>query len=132
VAGLADFIAACEQNGFPVWKFEGPDKPAGQGLKLVPHAQGKRRMFEDKQLTMPTSIERLEDKILTGGITIDRSPVTYSCAGNALLDSDGQANRCFDKKRSRGRIDGLVTLAMSTGAATMNEKVVSRSFWETA
>jgi phage terminase large subunit-like protein len=132
VAGLADFIAACEQNGFPVWKFEGPDKPEGHGLKLVPHAQGKRRIFEDKQLTMPTSIERLEDKILTEGITIDESPVTYSCAGNALLDSDGQANRCFDKKRSRGRIDGLVTIAMSVGAATMNEKAVEKSFWETA
>jgi hypothetical protein len=33
--------------------------------------------------------------------------------------SDGQKNRAFDKKRSRGRIDGIVTLAMATGAATV-------------
>jgi phage terminase large subunit-like protein len=74
-------------------------------------------MFEDKQLCMPRSIERLEDRILTKGITIDSSPVTYSCAANAALDTDGQNNRAFDKKRSRGRIDGLVTIAMATGAA---------------
>jgi phage terminase large subunit-like protein len=117
VAGIADFIASCEEIGFPVWKFEGKDKPEGKGLKLVPHAQGKRRMFEERQLTMPTSIERYEDKILSRGITIEASPVTYMCAANTMVDVDGQGNRCFDKKRSRGRIDGNVTNAMCVGAA---------------
>lgn len=116
-AGMADFMKACDDVGLDVWKYEGPDKPEGQGLKLVSHAQGTRVMFEDKQLCMPRSIERLEDRILTGGITIDASPVTYSCAANAALISDGQKNRAFDKKRSRGRIDGLVTIAMATGSA---------------
>ncbi len=116
-AGMADFIAACEEIGFPVWKFEGPDKPEGIGLKLVSHAQGTRVRFEDRQLTMPRSIERLEDRILEQRITIDASPVTYSCAGNAMIVSDGQENRAFDKKRSRGRIDGMVTIAMAVGAA---------------
>lgn len=118
VAGMADFIAACEQIGFPVWKYAGPDKPTGVGLKLVSHAQGTRVVFEDKQLTMPRSIERLEDRILAKTITIDASPVTYSCAANAAIDTDGQKNRAFDKKRSRGRIDGMVTIAMGVGAAT--------------
>lgn len=117
-AGIGDFIAACDQIGFPVWKWEGPDKSVGQGLKLVSHAQGTRIIFEDKQLCMPRSVERLEDRILEKTITIDSSPVTYWCAGNALLISDGQKNRAFDKKRSRGRIDGLVTIAMAVGAAT--------------
>ena len=116
-AGIADFIAACEQIGFPVWRYEGPDKPAGEGLKLVSHTQGKQVRFEDKQLTMPRSIERLEDRILEKTITIDDSPVTTSCAANAHVVSDGQENRAFDKERSRGRIDGLVTLAMGVGAA---------------
>jgi phage terminase large subunit-like protein len=117
VAGIADFIAACEDIGFPVWKFEGKDKPEGKGLKLVPHAQGKKRMFEERQLTMPTSIERYEDKILSLGLTVEASPVTYMCAANTMIDVDGQGNRCFDKKRSRGRIDGNVTNAMAVGAA---------------
>ncbi|MEH2476237.1 phage terminase large subunit-like protein [Nitrobacteraceae bacterium AZCC 2161] len=117
-AGMPDFMAACEQIGLAVWVYEGPDKPEGHGLKLVRHNQGKRRVFEEKQLTMPTSIERLEDNILDGTITIDGSPVTYMCAANAIIDSDGQDNRCFEKSKSRGRIDGIVTTAMATGAAT--------------
>ena len=40
-----------------------------------------------------------------------------------MIDSDGQGNRCFDKRRSRGRIDGLVTIAMGTGAITAEVKV---------
>lgn len=117
-AGIADFERACEEIGFATWKFEGPDKPAGIGLKLVSHAQGTRVVFEDRQLCMPRSIERFEDKILKQEIVIDASPVTYMCAGNAMVTEDGQKNRAFDKKRSRGRIDGLVTLAMAVGAAT--------------
>lgn len=120
-AGIGDFIAACEEIGLPVWKWAGPKEPEGKGLKLVSHAQGTRIIFEDRQLCMPRSVEKLEDRILTAGIVIDDNPITYWCAGNALLISDGQKNRAFDKKRSRGRIDGLVTIAMATGAATMNE-----------
>lgn len=120
VAGMADFITACETVGLAVWLYEGPDKLPGYGLKLVRHNQGKRRVFEEKQLTMPTSIERFEDHILDGTITIDNSPVTYMCAANAIIDADGQDNRCFDKAKSRGRIDGVVTSAMVVGAAMMN------------
>jgi phage terminase large subunit-like protein len=121
-AGIADFIAACETVGLAVWKWDGPDKPEGQGLKLVSHAQGTKVRFEEKQLCMPRSIERLEDRILEETITIDVSPVTYSCAANAAVISDGQKNRAFDKKRSRGRIDGMVTIAMAVGAATATEE----------
>ncbi len=117
-AGMADFMAACEQIGLAVWVYEGPDKPEGTGLMLVRHNQGKRRVFEEKQPTMPTSIERLEDNVLDGTVSIDDSPVTYMCAANAIIESDGQGNRMFDKAKSRGRIDGIVTTAMVVGAAT--------------
>ncbi|MEO4000322.1 terminase TerL endonuclease subunit [Mesorhizobium sp. CAU 1732] len=116
-AGIADFIAACEAIGFAVWRYKGPDEPEGTGLRLVAHGQGKRVSFEDRALCMPRSVERLEDRILEKSVTIDASPLTYMCAGNALLDSDGQGNRAFDKKRSRGRIDGMVTIAMGAGSA---------------
>ena len=116
-AKIADFETACEDIGFPVWRYEGPDKPAGKGLRMVAHAQGKRVSFKGDQYCMPQSIERYEDRILEGTIVIENSPVTYSCAANAAIDSDGQDNRCFDKKRSRGRIDGVVTGAMGVGAA---------------
>jgi phage terminase large subunit-like protein len=117
-AGIADFEKACGEIGLPVWRWKGPKEPEGSGLKLIVHAQGTLVRFEDKQLCMPRSIEKFEDKILLDDIVIDSSPVTYMCAGNAKVIADGQNNRAFDKKNSRGRIDGLVTIAMAVGAAT--------------
>lgn len=130
VAGIDDFIKACDEIGFAVWKWEGPDKPEGQGLKLVSHAQGTRVRFEEKQLTMPRSIERLEDRILETSITIDSSPVTYSCAANAMVTTDAMLNRAFDKRKSRGRIDGMVTIAMAVGAATQKDKGAEPSVYQ--
>jgi len=131
-AGMADFMAACETIGFSAWRFKGPSEPEGIGLKLVAHAQGTRVIFEDRQLCMPRSVERLEDRILKGEIVVEASPVTYWCAGNALLIADGMKNRAFDKKRSRGRIDGIVTLAMGVGAAdtAMQEPPPATSPWD--
>lgn len=130
-AGMGDFIAACERIDFDVWKYGGPKEPEGVGLKLVSHGQGTRVMFEDKALCMPRSIERLEDAILNKEIMIHKSPVTTMCAANAMVVSDAMENRAFDKKRSRGRIDGLVTLAMAVGAARSDVAVAEKSFWET-
>ncbi len=130
-AGMADFEAACGEIGLPAWRYQGADAPEGEGLKLVSHGQGKRIVFEDRALCMPRSIEQLEDRILNGTIVIAPSPVTYSCAANAHLDADGQGNRAFDKKRSRGRIDGLVTLAMAVGAAEAELPDSGPSVYET-
>lgn len=128
-AFIADFIAACEEVGLAMWRYEGPGRPEGKGLKIVSHAQGKLVRFEDRQLCMPHSITRTEDRILEERIVIDSSPVTYSCAANAALDFDGQGNRAFDKKRSRGRIDGMVTVTMAVGAATATDKPKKKSVY---
>ena len=128
-AFITGFMEACEQIGLAVWSYEGPGKPEGRGLKIVKHAQGKRVMFEDRQLCMPHSITRTEDRILEQRIVIDASPVTYSCAANTALDFDGQGNRAFDKAKSRGRIDGMVTIAMAVGAATANERPKKKSVY---
>jgi phage terminase large subunit-like protein len=127
-AGMADFERACADIGLEVWRYNGPDEPSGSGLMLVSHGQGKRVVFEGRQLCMPHSIERLEDHILNETIIIDDSPVTHMCAANAIIVSDGQNNRAFEKKRTRGRIDGVVTLAMAVGAASqpIQEKTDSR------
>lgn len=123
-AGIADFEKACQEIGFPVWRYKGVNSEVGVGLKMISHAQGTMVRFEDKQLCMPRSIEGLEDAILEEDIVIDACPVTYMCAGNAMVVSDGQENRAFDKKKSRGRIDGMVTIAMAYGAATYNAEAV--------
>jgi len=130
-AKIGDFIDACGRIDFPVWKFEGPDEPQGDGLKLVSHGQGTRIVFRERALCMPKSIEQLEDAILDGDIVIDKSPVTTMCASNAIIVSDAMNNRAFDKKRSRGRIDGMVSIVQSVGAANAEfEAVVATSPWD--
>lgn len=116
-AKMAEFITACETIDLPVWQFKGSDKPQGKGLMIVKHAQGLSVRGGDEQLSMPTSIVAMEDRMRDSTITIDDNPVTISCHANAKLIKDGQGNRAFDKKQSRGRIDGIVTQAMGVGAA---------------
>lgn len=128
-AKIDDFVDACERIDFDVWIYEGPDKPEGKGLKLVRHSQGTRVVFEDRALCMPKSIERLEDAILNGDIVIDTSPVTTMCAANAVIVKDPMNNRAFDKKRSRGRIDGMISIAEAVGASTAEVKG-KRSYME--
>jgi phage terminase large subunit-like protein len=114
-AKIGDFIDAGSRIDFPMWKFEGPDKPAGVGLRLVGHGQGPRIVFQDRALCMPRSIERLEDAILNSAITIEANPVTTMCASNAVIVPDAFNNRAFDKRTSRGRIDGMISIAESVG-----------------
>jgi phage terminase large subunit-like protein len=45
------------------------------------------------------------------------------CAANAALEIDAAENRKFTKKKSTGRIDGLVALAMAVGTAASHEQV---------
>jgi phage terminase large subunit-like protein len=118
VTKIDDFIKACGKIGFDVWRYAGPDEPSGVGLKLVAHAQGPRVIFEGKQLCMPVSIRHFEDHILKGTVEIDRSRLTDICASNAVIVADAQKNKFYDKNKSRGRIDGLVTIAMAVGSAT--------------
>lgn len=129
-AFLTEFTDACDEVGLQWWLWDGPGKPEGRGLKIVRHAQGQRIVFEERQLCMPHSITRTEDRILEGKIVIDASPVTYSCAANAVVEPDGLGNRMFNKKRSRGRIDGMVTITMGVGAATASEKPKKKSVYE--
>jgi phage terminase large subunit-like protein len=129
-AKIGDFIDACGRIDLPVWKFEGPDEPEGIGLKLVSHGQGTRIVFVERALCMPKSIEKLEDAILDGKITIDASPVTTMCASNAIIVADPMNNRAFDKRRSRGRIDGMVSIAEATGAAHNEFAAQPSSPWD--
>lgn len=130
ITKMDDFIRSCERIGFDVWRYEGPDTPPGVGLKLVPHMQGPRVIFEGKQLCMPVSIRHFEDHILKGTIEIDASRMTSICASNAVVVADAQKNKFYDKNRSRGRIDGLVTIAMSVGSATSDMEDEGPSVYE--
>lgn len=94
------------------WRIEDLQRElAGIGCDapLVPWGQG----FKD----MSPAIDALERLAVEGRLRHGAHPVLTWCAGNAKTTPDPAGNRKLDKKKSTGRIDGLVALAMALGAA---------------
>jgi phage terminase large subunit-like protein len=113
-AHIVEFRKACDRIGFATWVWSHNDAP-GDGLRMIVHAQGRMGMHSKSMLWMPRSLQQTEDLILKNEIVIDRSPITNWCSGNAAVEADAQNNRWLVKKRARGRIDGMVSLAMVVG-----------------
>ena len=77
--------------------------------KFVPHGQG----FRD----MAASISALERVLLDGALRHGGNLILNSHIANVVVTLDDAGNRKFTKKRSHGRIDGIVALAMAIGIA---------------
>jgi phage terminase large subunit-like protein len=58
-----------------------------------------------------------ESALLEGHLAHGDHPVLTMCAANTIVVIDDTGNRKPSKRRSTGRIDGLVALAMALGAA---------------
>lgn len=67
--------------------------------------------------SMSPALRALESDILNGKIVHGDHPVLTMCAANAVVQRDPAGNRKLNKAKSRGRIDGMVGLAMARGAA---------------
>jgi len=85
-------------------------------IELVPHGQGFYKAKES-QLWMPRSLELLEDLLNKSQIEIAKNPVLKWNAANAVTETDAKENIILTKRQSKGRIDGLVALAMAIGLA---------------
>lgn len=68
--------------------------------------------------SMSPALRELESILLQGRMRHGNNPVLTMCAANSVVTRDPAGNRKLDKVRSRGRIDGMVALAMATGIAT--------------
>lgn len=87
-------------------------------LPLTKHPQGFRKN-SDNDLWMPASVNAFEKALLDEKIRIRRNPcLTWNAAG-VVYEQDAQGNRKFNKRKARGRIDGIVAAAMATGLANM-------------
>ena len=117
-AHLEKLMEEMTRQNFQHWLYEGPEEPEGIGLKIVRHKQGLNVSFDGAFLCMPTSITQLEDHMLNETVVIDENKLTDICASNTVVRADAMKNRMFDKNVSRGRIDGMVTIAMAVGSAT--------------
>ena len=97
-------------------------------VELVPHGQGYFKAA-DSGLWMPRSVELLEELLGKGRLRVQRNPALAWCAASAVHIADPKGNRVYDKRKSTGRIDGLVALAMAAGLADGGE-TVARSVYE--
>jgi phage terminase large subunit-like protein len=79
--------------------------------KFKPYGQGT--------LSMTPALRELEEKLVNTKLRHGNHPVLTMCAANARVVGDSGARK-FDKKHARGRIDGMVSLAMAVGVMPMS------------
>ncbi len=85
-------------------------------VNLIPHGQGFYKA-QESGLWMPRSIELFEEHLNNKALVIRTNPCLRWNAASAVLEADQKDNRIFAKKKSTGRIDGVVASAMAIGAA---------------
>jgi phage terminase large subunit-like protein len=115
-----------DRSGKMAWVDEDSGKP-GEGIMLVRHGQGFGGGQSDSSLWMPRSITTTEDAILGSRLRVQKNPVLTWNAASAVLAQDAQENRKWEKRKSTGRIDGIVALSMAVGLADALRDHVSES-----
>ena len=93
------------QAGFTEAEIEAHFVPFGQGYA-----------------SMSPALRDLESVLLEGRLRHGGHPVLTMCAANAVVKGDEAGNRKLDKRKSTGRIDGMVALAMAIGVMPMREE----------
>ena len=85
--------------------------------------------FGQGTLSMTPALRELEVKLINKALKHGNHPVLNMCAANARVVGDSGARK-FDKKKARGRIDGMTALANAVGVMPIDSDP-GRSFWET-
>lgn len=90
----------------------------GIELPMIEHPQGFRRA-PSSTLWMPNSVQELENAITEGRMRVCFNRVMRAHVASTVVREDpaGTDNRIFDKRKSKSRIDCVVSLAMGVGAA---------------
>ncbi|MDQ2822047.1 MAG: terminase large subunit [Pseudomonadota bacterium] len=70
--------------------------------------------FGQGTASMTPALRELEVRLLNKTLRHGSHPILNMCAANAKVVGDSGARK-FDKKKARGRIDGMVALAMAVG-----------------
>jgi phage terminase large subunit-like protein len=79
--------------------------------------------------SMSPALRDLESLILDEKISHGMHPVLQMCAVNAVVEGKDSANRKLSKNKSRGRIDGMVALAMAVGVAPGRQLPFDAAAW---
>jgi phage terminase large subunit-like protein len=70
--------------------------------------------------SMSPAMDALETEFLANRIAHGAHPILTMCAANAVVVKDEAGNRKLTKRKSTGRIDGMVALLMAAGACAEN------------
>jgi phage terminase large subunit-like protein len=71
--------------------------------------------------SMSPALRNLESLLLAEKLRHGLHPVLTMCARNAVVKTDEAGSRKLDKKRARGRIDGMVALAMACAVGSQDQ-----------
>lgn len=115
---IDDLLRELDAAGVDAWIYEGEDKPQGTGIKLIGHSQGFQGGDSKHRLWMPRSVDEVESLVVNGLLRVKKNPALTYCSSGAVLETDAKGNRVFTKRKSYGRIDGIVALTMAAGAAS--------------
>lgn len=126
-AELPEILGDCDVQSiaFDRWRiddFRRALDDEGIDLPLVECGQG----YKD----MGPALDALEAELLNARIAHGAHPVLQFCAANAVSSTDPAGNRKLDKAKARGRIDGMVALAMAMRAATSGAEKDGPSVYE--
>jgi len=124
---IEDFQRALDQAGIDSWIWDPPKMTDGVGLKLVRHGQGwgggaveldaQGQPLPKRTLWMPQSIGVLEDAVVSGRLQVERNPCLTWNSASAVIERDAAGNPKWEKRKSTGRIDGIVALSQAVGLA---------------
>lgn len=104
--------------------------PALERAGFSPEMLDKFVEFGQGFVSMSPAMRTLESVVLEGKLRHAMHPVLNMCAANATVTQDPAGNRKLDKKRSTGRIDGMVALLMAVSGAAASAEKVERSYLE--
>ena len=94
------------------WLLEAGFSEAAIGEKFAEFGQGTQ--------SMSPALRALEEIVLNRKLRHGSHPVLNMCVMNAVTEGSDPSNRKLSKKRSSGRIDGLVATAMAIGVAPLS------------
>jgi phage terminase large subunit-like protein len=117
---IEDFLRELDAVGVQSYIYDAKEKNQ-QGLCLHRHGQGWAGGASENSLWMPRSIGLLEDAVMNRTISVQPNPALNWAAASAVLAEDPAGNKKWEKRKSTGRIDGIVALSMAVGAAMAGE-----------
>lgn len=115
---IEDFQRELDDSGVESYVWAGSTGFGSVGVRLIRHAQGFGGGASETSLWMPRSIGALEEAVLKGKLRVRYNPVLRWNSASAIIETDATGNKKWEKRKSSGRIDGIVALSMAIGAAS--------------